>query len=216
MGSFNSIGQREISTKSIPVWLGVVSPVPVGGTYPFEVGKGGLYIPAGTAVCLKDKKIYPFQAYEVVSVTSASNAIKVKKSIGILPKVGECLTPVGATFATTGAAGKITAIVDNGDSLDITFSSTALNGVSVGSFLALSAASAAATSGASLANIPNGYLYNDIKVDSVLDGEVAINLSASGAVVMHHAEGILIQRTASAPFASQMAVAVPNVTQVNG
>ena len=39
----------------------------------------------------------------------------------------------------------------------------------------------------------NGYLYNDIYIDSVADTDV--NNAATGAIVMHHGEGLLIDRT---------------------
>lgn len=40
---------------------------------------------------------------------------------------------------------------------------------------------------------PNGYLYNDIYIDSVAATDV--NNAATGAIVMDHAEGLLIDRT---------------------
>lgn len=57
---------------------------------------------------------------------------------------------------------------------------------------------------------PNAYLYNDVYVDS--DDAVA-----SGAVVMSHAEGILIDRTPnSAAIVAKLKTNVPNVIQVKG
>lgn len=54
----------------------------------------------------------------------------------------------------------------------------------------------------------NGYLYNDIYI-----GESTV--SASGAVVVSHAEGILIDRTAGASIAATLKANCPNVIQVN-
>lgn len=56
---------------------------------------------------------------------------------------------------------------------------------------------------------PNGYLYNDIYIDSVADTDV--DNAATGAIVMHHAEGLLIENTAFAEIADTLAAKVPGV-----
>lgn len=53
---------------------------------------------------------------------------------------------------------------------------------------------------------PNGYLYNDIYIDVV--GE---NTAATGAIVMNHAEGLMIDRTEFASIADTLKTKVPGV-----
>jgi serine acetyltransferase len=61
---------------------------------------------------------------------------------------------------------------------------------------------------------PNGYLYNDIWLGDIdVTDESA---AATGAVVNHHPEGILIDRTPARGIAAAMAAAVPYVQQING
>jgi hypothetical protein len=55
----------------------------------------------------------------------------------------------------------------------------------------------------------NGYLYNDIYIDSVADTDV--DNAATGAIVMHHAEGLLIENTAFAEIAHTLATKIPGV-----
>lgn len=62
---------------------------------------------------------------------------------------------------------------------------------------------------ASAANV-NGYLYNDIYIDAL--GE---NTAATGAIVMHHAEGLLIDRTEFAALKETLATKVPGVLLVS-
>ena len=62
---------------------------------------------------------------------------------------------------------------------------------------------------ASAANV-NGYLYNDIYIDKL--GE---NDAATGAIVMHHAEGLLIDRTEFAALKETLAAKVPGVLLVS-
>lgn len=56
----------------------------------------------------------------------------------------------------------------------------------------------------------NGYLYNDIYIDSI--GE---NDAATGAIVMHHAEGLLIDRTEFASLKDALQAKVPGVLLVS-
>lgn len=53
---------------------------------------------------------------------------------------------------------------------------------------------------------PNGYLYNDVYV-----GTLGENDAATGAIVMFHAEGLLINNTAFADKADELQAAIPNV-----
>ena len=81
-----------------------------------------------------------------------------------------------------------------------------------GDYITLSASSVAGDN-KSIAVIPTHYLYNDIYLGDIdVDNEMA---GASGSAVAFHADGILINRTPSAPFAAQMKAAVPGVLQVN-
>lgn len=56
---------------------------------------------------------------------------------------------------------------------------------------------------------PNGYLYNDIYIDSVADTDVAT--CATGAIVMNHPEGLLIENTAFAEIADTLQANIPGV-----
>lgn len=59
----------------------------------------------------------------------------------------------------------------------------------------------------------NGYLYNDIYIDSVADTDV--NNAATGAIVMHHAEGLLIDRTEFAGIKADLQAKIPGVLLVS-
>ena len=69
--SFNAFGSEALDAAQshIPVWLGVVGPVPVGGTLKKDYVKKGLLLPAGSPVNLTDKIITPFVGWEVVAYT---------------------------------------------------------------------------------------------------------------------------------------------------
>ena len=60
----------------------------------------------------------------------------------------------------------------------------------------------------------NGYLYNDIYIDSVKDTD--INNAATGAIVMHHGEGLLIDRTDFASVKETLQKSIPGVLLVSG
>lgn len=60
---------------------------------------------------------------------------------------------------------------------------------------------------------PNGYLYNDIYIDAVADTDV--NNAATGAIVMHHAEGLLIDRTEFASIKATLQENIPGVLLVS-
>ena len=57
---------------------------------------------------------------------------------------------------------------------------------------------------------PNGYLYNDVYI-----GTLGQNDAATGAIVMHHAEGLLIDRTEFAALKETLAAKVPGVLLVS-
>lgn len=59
---------------------------------------------------------------------------------------------------------------------------------------------------------PNGYLYNDIYIDSVADEEYT---AATGAIVMHHGEGLLIDRTEFSSIKETLQEAIPGVLLVS-
>ena len=53
---------------------------------------------------------------------------------------------------------------------------------------------------------PNGYLYNDVYI-----GTLGQNDAATGAIVMYHAEGLLINNTEFADKADELQAQIPNV-----
>lgn len=59
---------------------------------------------------------------------------------------------------------------------------------------------------------PNGYLYNDIYLDNIAEGDV--ENAATGAIVMYHAEGLLIDNTEFADIADTLATKIPGVLLV--
>jgi hypothetical protein len=58
---------------------------------------------------------------------------------------------------------------------------------------------------------PNGYLYNDIYV---AEKPEATDVIATGAIVMYHAEGLLIDRTGFGDKAETLQAAIPGVLLV--
>lgn len=59
---------------------------------------------------------------------------------------------------------------------------------------------------------PNGYLYNDIYLGEIAEGDA--ENGATGAIVMHHAEGLLIDNTEFGDIAATLATKVPGVLLV--
>lgn len=221
--SFNAFGQSNsvFDNPSVPVWLGKVRPVPVGGTLAASDLVAGAKYAAGSPINIASKVVKVFKAWEVVSFTSGAtdDTITVKpyaagKAI-ILPAVNDFIMKMGATFAATGKAAKVTAVAPSttDGAYDITVAHSAtVDTPSAGDFIAISSATAAGSS-KSLANVPNAYLYNDVCLGDI--DVTAEGAGASAAAVQFHGEGILINRTPSAPFAALMAAAVPHVLQVN-
>lgn len=60
--------------------------------------------------------------------------------------------------------------------------------------------------------VPNGYLGHDIDFGEV---DVELGASASGDIVVHHRDGLLVDRTPAAPIKALMAAAVPEVVLVD-
>ena len=223
--SFNAFGSETLETSQshIPVWLGMVGPVPVGGTLDKAYAKPGFLLGAGSPVNLTDKIITPFIAWEVVSTSTADSntIIKVKGAefggAVIIPSTSDFVQKVGATFAATGKAAAVAAVEaltgDDAGNYNITVATANIDSVSQGDFIALSSAAAAGT-GKSLKNQPNGYLYNDIYFANLGGSANDYTLAATGAVVMFHHDGLLVELTPSAPFKDAMKAAVPGVLQV--
>lgn len=224
--SFNAFGSESLETSQshIPVWLGVVGPVPVGGTLDKAYAKPGFLLGAGAPVNLTDKIITPFIAWEVVSMTTVStdDVIVVKPAefggAELVPAVGDFIQKVGASFAATGKAAAVTAVTalagDDAGKYEVkVLHSATVDSLSEGDFIAISAATAAG-SGKSLKVQPNGYLYNDIYFGNLGGSAEDGTLAATGAVVMFHHDGLLVELTPSAPFKDAMKAAVPGVLQV--
>lgn len=223
--SFNAFGSESLETNQshIPVWLGVVGPVPVGGTLDKAFAKPGFLLGAGAPVNLTGKIITPFVAWEVVSSTSSSsNLVIVVKAaefggVEIAPSTSDFVQKVGATFAATGKAAAVASVSaltgEDAGKYEITVVAANIDSVSEGDFIALSAATAAGT-GKSLKNQPNGYLENDIYFGNLGGSANDYTLAATGAVVMYHHDGLLVELTPSAPFKDAMKAAVPGVLQV--
>ena len=128
MKSFNAygIGTEDLGTN-IPVWLGVVSPIPFGGVLDAAYVTDGAHYRAGTPV----------------QYDAASRTFKPMKNAA-----DETVTP-------------------------------------------------------------NGYLYNDIYLGKIAEGDV--ENAATGAIVMNHAEGLLIDNTEFADIADTLATKIPGV-----
>jgi len=230
--SFNAFGSvsNNYGQTHIPIWLGTVSPRPVGGVLASGFLKKGILIPAGSAINLASKVITPFVAWEVVSFAAAESpatedtiVIKPAKfgDVEILPTTSDFIQKVGSTFAATGKAAAVASVTAlTGDdagkySVKVLHSAT-VDSLSEGDYIALSSATAAGSS-KSLAAQPNGYLYNDIylgDLDASASDVSANTIAATGAVVDFHGEGILIDLAPCSMFKDAMKAAVPNVIQV--
>ena len=228
--SFNAFGSVSVETNQshIPVWLGVVGPVPVGGTLKKDYAQKGFLLPAGSPVNLTDKIITPFVGYEVVAFTAATGSeandtIVVKAAdfggVEIAPAASDVIQKVGATFATQGAARAIVSstLITEGTNAGcytvLIAHSANLGTLAAGDVLTPSAGTAGA-SGKSIAVQPNGYLYNDIYFGDLGGSANEFTLAATGAVVKYHHDGLLVELTPSAAVKEQMAAAVPGVLQV--
>lgn len=232
--SFNAYGSesRNIGQSHIPVWLGTVTPVPVGGSLVSAFLKKGLLLGAGFPVKLDSKEITPFIGWKVKAFTAGDGVTVTTDSIFIyaaelgdvkmLPAVGDFIMKVGSAFSSTGKAAEVTAVDlvtegDNAGTYEVKVAHSATIDVpSAGSVIAISSAVAAGSS-KSLKVIPNGYLYNDIYLGDLDDSDAAVSaktIAATGAVVKFHSEGLLVELTPAADVKAQMAAAVPGVLQV--
>jgi len=217
MGSFNSFATKKATGfAGLPVWLGTIRPMPVGGVLATAYAAEGAYIPAGSPIELKSGKISPFVCWEVVSVDTSTHAITVKAdALGYEAAVDEYLAIfAGSDFAATSAAEKISSIAKDSDGNYVfTMASNKLDGATAGQYLAYADAEAAAASGKSLKVQPNAYLYNDICIDKANIREEVTYVAASGAAVNFHGEGLLINRTIGYPYKAALKKAVPQVMQ---
>lgn len=225
--SFNAYGRSnsEYGPLHIPIWLGIVKRIPVGGTLDEDYNIAGALYPAGTPIQIKDKVITPFVGFKVTAYsaggsedTSSTITILPNTDFGgeILPEVGDLIQKLGATFAATGKAAAVTGVTaltgDDAGKYAVTVAKGAIDSLSAGNYVVFSAAESAGSS-KSIAVQPNAYLFHDIWLGN-LDVS-ADDTFATGAAVMYHPEGILIDRTPAAPFKELLAAAVPGVLQVN-
>ena len=190
MSTYNTYFNQNIQLgKSIPVWLGVVSPIPVGAALASDFAKAGVFIPAGTPMAMADGVAKPFHGFVVTNyATSSSNSIITVKPI----------------FAGVNQS--------DAEAFDITIATANIDVVAAGDVLGYSSATAEGSS-KSLAVQPAYYLYNDVAIPEAKEDASVENVQASVALVNFHGEGILINRTPAAALKAQMKAAVPNVIQ---
>ena len=227
--SFNAFGSESlnIGQSHIPVWLGVVGPVPVGGTLLKNYAVKGFLLGAGAPVKLDSKIITPFVGYEVVAFTAATGSetydsavVKSAKfgAVEVIPAAEDVVMKVGATFATAGAARAIASVTPITEGTNAgCYTITIAHSANLGTLQAGDVLTPSATAGASgkLPSVqPNGYLYNDIYMGDLDGDKDNYTIAATGAVVKFHADGLLVELTPSAAVKEQMAAAVPGVLQV--
>lgn len=204
--SFNAYGRTSFSIDalSIPVWLGNVEPVPVGGVLDRAYLKAGVLYPAGTPINLTAKVIKPFV---VMKVTAASEGVLTVDagSYGIAPQVGEYVQKVSDDLSSLEQGVAITAVAATAKKgvYEVTVAVTASENDAV--VLSPSQEGAA---------VPNAYLYNDIRLDSDADPSDE-STAATGAAVVYHQSGILVDRTPASLVQKQMKALVPGVYQHN-
>ena len=224
--SFNAYGRtnREYGTLHIPIWLGIVKRNPVGGTLADDYNIEGVIYPAGTPINITGKVIKPLVAFKVTAYaagesadTSSTITVVPNEYFGgsMLPKVGDIIQKVGATFATTGKAAAVTGVTAltgaDAGKYAVTVAKGTIDTLSEGDFITFSASDTAG-SAKSIAVQPNAYLFHDIWLGNLDVTES--DTFATGAAVMFHPEGILIDRTPAADFKELMKAAVPGVLQV--
>ena len=217
MSTYNVYANRQAGVgESVPVWLGVVSPIPAGAKLDPAFAKAGAFIPAGSPMALKDGIATPFSGFVVKAyAVSGDNSVITVVPFGgaSAPKVGDMLMKLGDTFSAVGKAWNPSAVAVNADdnsAYDITVATEKIDVVSEGDILSFSS-SESEGSAKSLSVEPSYYSYNDVAIDPVMPGETESNIEASVALVNFHGEGILINRTPSAIVKKQMRAAVPNV-----
>lgn len=218
IGSFNAFGQtrKEFGNPSTPIWLGTVTPVPMGGSLDSAFVKSRALYPAGTPVNLTDKVIKPIVLWVVSSFAAGetNDTVVVKPcvygGVNFIPSAGDNIMVLGASFAATGKGAAVVSAVEGEEGVTITVAHGALDAVSANKIIVLANG---AGSGKKPALAPNHYLYNDIAMGEI-DPSLA-GAGASGACVRFHSEGILIKRTPGAVIADILAEAIPGVLQVN-
>ena len=89
-----------------------------------------------------------------------------------------------------------------------------MDGVSANSYIGYSNATDVAASGKLIKDQPNAYLYNDIAIDVLQNGESYDSIKASGAAVDFHGEGLLYKRIPYGDIADKIKTLVPNVVLV--
>lgn len=205
--SFNAYGRTSdgFGTLSIPIWLGKVEPVPVGGTLDRGYLKAGALYQAGCPINLTGKVIKPLVVMEVTAVKDGVLTVNVG-GYGLVPEVGDYIQKAGEDLSSPAAAVQVTAVAktDTKGVYDVT---AAVEGAAAGDAVLLSPTSDGAA-------VPNAYLYNDIFIGKDFDTEDE-STSATGAAVMYHQSGILIDRTPASLIQKQMKALVPGVYQHN-
>lgn len=215
--SFNAFGQTKkvYGATSTPVWLGVVGPVPVGGTLAKDFVVPGGFYPAGTPVNLTNKVITPLVSFGVLGYKAGAenDVVTVYSYIpGFEFEAGDNIMKVGATFATKGTGIAVVSVkkTENGQEITIAHQESAAFAIGDSIVEASGAGASKSIKGAT----PNHYLYNDINlgdIDTTLE-----TAAATGACVRYHADGLLIDRTPAAEMAEACAAAIPGVLQVKG
>lgn len=203
--SFNAFGRTkdEFGNLLIPVWLGNVEPIPVGGVLDRSYLKAGALYQAGCPINISGKVIKPFLVMEVTAVASGKITVNVG-GYGIVPTTSDFVQLVSDDNSSLAAATAITAVAAGSDANTYVLT-TALSGAAKGNVVVLSPSSEGASA-------PNAYLYNDIYIGKDFD-VTAEETSATGAAVMYNASGILIGRTPADLIKGRMAAAVPGVYQ---
>lgn len=215
--SFNAFGQtrKVYDAGATPIWLGTVTPVPMGGTLASEFVKSRALYPAGTPINLTNKVITPVFGWTVKAYETGSTndtiviAPVVCGGVNFIPAVGEAIMKL-ESFDTKGKAIAVAAVSETAEGVKVEIAHQSAAFVAAGDALVIAEA-AGSSKGAKV--VPNHYLYNDIflgDIDPSLEGA-----GASGSGVRFHAEGILIDRTPGADFAEALAKAIPGVLQVH-
>lgn len=204
--SFNAYGRtsEDLGALSIPVWLGNVEPVPVGGVLDRAYLRAGVLYPAGTPINLTGKAVKPFVVMKVTAASDGELTVDAG-SYGIEPKVGEYVQKVGDDLSALEQGAAITAVAATGKKG--VYKVTVVVTASENDAVVLSPTQEGAA-------VPNAYLYNDIRLSRDAD-PADESTAATAAAVMYHKSGILIDRTPASLVQKQMRALVPGVYQHN-
>lgn len=206
--SFNAFGRTrdDLGNISVPVWLGKVEPVPVGGTLDAAFLKKGALYPAGCPINITDKVVKPFLVMKITVVSGTTITVK-DGGYGIIPEANDYVQLVGNTNnLDTAVKVKSVKVNDTDNTLFEVTLVSALSSATPGGVIVLS-------SSPSGADMPNAYLYNDIYLGNI-DVKDA-TAGASAAAVMYHQSGILIDRTPAGLIKKLMQVLCSGVYQQN-